>query len=133
MRNIGLAFSFLPPAVGRPGSMSNSTRLRLETSWSWKGLPKPSTGRQSFWGDRKSTRLNSSHGYISYAVFCLKKKKHKASPPQTYALLTEPPFDDKPYKSACLTRRSRPLQPMLSHAIPPTHIARALPPHELCT
>src|SRR2546422_2572852 len=30
-----------------------------------------------FWDvqDRKSTRLNSSHGYISYAVFCLKKKK----------------------------------------------------------
>src|SRR2546422_6577575 len=27
--------------------------------------------------DRKSTRLNSSHGYISYAVFCLKKKKEK--------------------------------------------------------
>src|SRR2546429_2435574 len=30
-------------------------------------------------GDRKSTRLNSSHGYISYAVFCLKKKKKKQS------------------------------------------------------
>src|SRR2546429_6151802 len=29
-------------------------------------------------GDRKSTRLNSSHGYISYAVFCLKKKKNRA-------------------------------------------------------
>src|SRR2546422_5477708 len=29
------------------------------------------------WRDRKSTRLNSSHGYISYAVFCLKKKKKK--------------------------------------------------------
>src|SRR5687768_17827209 len=28
--------------------------------------------------DRKSTRLNSSHGYISYAVFCLKKKKNKS-------------------------------------------------------
>src|SRR2546429_6251964 len=28
-------------------------------------------------GDRKSTRLNSSHGYISYAVFCLKKKKNE--------------------------------------------------------
>src|SRR2546429_3694483 len=28
-------------------------------------------------GDRKSTRLNSSHGYISYAVFCLKKKKER--------------------------------------------------------
>src|SRR2546422_8539565 len=31
----------------------------------YRGLPR----------DRKSTRLNSSHGYISYAVFCLKKKK----------------------------------------------------------
>src|SRR2546422_8112551 len=31
--------------------------------------------------DRKSTRLNSSHGYISYAVFCLKKKK-----PEKYRL-----------------------------------------------
>src|SRR5687768_17688639 len=29
--------------------------------------------------DRKSTRLNSSHGYISYAVFCLKKKKKKTN------------------------------------------------------
>src|SRR2546422_3611571 len=29
-----------------------------------------------FLADRKSTRLNSSHGYISYAVFCLKKKKN---------------------------------------------------------
>src|SRR2546429_5721693 len=33
-------------------------------------LPESWTDR----GDRKSTRLNSSHGYISYAVFCLKKK-----------------------------------------------------------
>src|SRR2546422_6384197 len=30
--------------------------------------------------DRKSTRLNSSHGYISYAVFCLKKKNYEARP-----------------------------------------------------
>src|SRR2546422_10258658 len=42
----------------------------------------PYTGTNYAWvrarclgGDRKSTRLNSSHGYISYAVFCLKKKK----------------------------------------------------------
>src|SRR2546422_8443157 len=35
--------------------------------------------------DRKSTRLNSSHGYISYAVFCLKKKK-KTNKIQTQAL-----------------------------------------------
>src|SRR2546422_5094615 len=34
--------------------------------------------------DRKSTRLNSSHGYISYAVFCLKKKK-KRNPEDTRA------------------------------------------------
>src|SRR2546422_4161161 len=32
-------------------------------------------------GDRKSTRLNSSHGYISYAVFCLKKKKKYVKSP----------------------------------------------------
>src|SRR2546429_4130797 len=31
--------------------------------------------QDGYLGDRKSTRLNSSHGYISYAVFCLKKKK----------------------------------------------------------
>src|SRR2546422_5191052 len=37
--------------------------IRSPGTW-WKGPE-----------DRKSTRLNSSHGYISYAVFCLKKKK----------------------------------------------------------
>src|SRR2546429_3693363 len=47
-----------------------------------RGLPLPRTrlARAERTGtgtlDRKSTRLNSSHGYISYAVFCLKKKKH---------------------------------------------------------
>src|SRR5438045_5094745 len=34
----------------------------------------PSTGESETYGDRKSTRLNSSHLGISYAVFCLKKK-----------------------------------------------------------
>src|SRR5687768_18015563 len=34
--------------------------------------------------DRKSTRLNSSHGYISYAVFCLKKKKKKTEQSTLY-------------------------------------------------
>src|SRR5687768_17748851 len=34
-------------------------------------------------GDRKSTRLNSSHGYISYAVFCLKKKNRQNSKPSS--------------------------------------------------
>src|SRR2546429_743168 len=36
----------------------------------------PEDRRRRFREDRKSTRLNSSHGYISYAVFCLKKKKN---------------------------------------------------------
>src|SRR2546422_5364428 len=51
------------------------------------GLPPPiesgPTVREVVWGvrskDRKSTRLNSSHGYISYAVFCLKKKSAAAT------------------------------------------------------
>src|SRR2546429_3629729 len=37
--------------------------------------------------DRKSTRLNSSHGYISYAVFCLKKKK----PPAVRSIMIRTP------------------------------------------
>src|SRR2546422_6011207 len=38
--------------------------------------------------DRKSTRLNSSHGYISYAVFCLKKKKKY----QNLYVTEQPPY-----------------------------------------
>src|SRR2546422_4649754 len=38
--------------------------------------------------DRKSTRLNSSHGYISYAVFCLKKKKTESELAQKGADVT---------------------------------------------
>src|SRR2546422_1126154 len=45
------------------------SRLREAT----RGSREPARGAAR--GDRKSTRLNSSHGYISYAVFCLKKKK----------------------------------------------------------
>src|SRR5258708_8297475 len=39
-------------------------------------------------GDRKSTRLNSSHQIISYAVFCLKKKKKKKSHLNDYYMIT---------------------------------------------
>src|SRR3712207_7089214 len=39
--------------------------------------PLPGARRRARRGDRKSTRLNSSHANISYAVFCLKKKKKK--------------------------------------------------------
>src|SRR5688572_32546791 len=40
--------------------------------------------------DRKSTRLNSSHSQISYAVFCLKKKKKKKQKIQPYKVNTTP-------------------------------------------
>src|SRR5256885_3896917 len=40
--------------------------------------PRGGDGARATGGDRKSTRLNSSHLVISYAVFCLKKKKLKA-------------------------------------------------------
>src|SRR3989449_11739996 len=42
-----------------------------------KTPPPPKPVRSKKPRDRKSTRLNSSHGYISYAVFCLKKKKYR--------------------------------------------------------
>src|SRR2546422_4074229 len=64
--------------VGRAASMS----LRL-TRRQYADLYGPTTGdrvrladTELLIRDRKSTRLNSSHGYISYAVFCLKKKKN---------------------------------------------------------
>src|SRR2546422_4226840 len=46
-----------------------------------------SWGRWRTWRDRKSTRLNSSHGYISYAVFCLKKKKTEHNKHKTINVL----------------------------------------------
>src|SRR2546422_305948 len=39
--------------------------------------------------DRKSTRLNSSHGYISYAVFCLKKKKTRPTTTEAHRHIHE--------------------------------------------
>src|SRR2546422_7157427 len=55
-------------ASGRPTSRRRGSRSRRRRR---ADLP---AGRTAS-ADRKSTRLNSSHGYISYAVFCLKKKK----------------------------------------------------------
>src|SRR2546422_11146795 len=65
----------------RSGWISASCSRRC--GWRSRGAawPPPMRGergdRSVDWRDRKSTRLNSSHGYISYAVFCLKKKKQK--------------------------------------------------------
>src|SRR2546422_7733624 len=57
-----------------------SLSMRQEESNTGNSGTKPinlSTGAATSRLDRKSTRLNSSHGYISYAVFCLKKKKKR--------------------------------------------------------
>src|SRR5687768_17886832 len=51
--------------------------------------------------DRKSTRLNSSHGYISYAVFCLKKKTLTHLRP---APAPPPPSPSRPRATAALPR-----------------------------
>src|SRR3712207_8317834 len=57
-------------ARSRPGQPHGETRRRPRT-------PHSAAGRRR--ADRKSTRLNSSHANISYAVFCLKKKKNERS------------------------------------------------------
>src|SRR5256884_1693591 len=58
--------SAVAPASAGP---ANASAVLPLTSTSEAGPPR------RLLGDRKSTRLNSNHGYISYAVFCLKKKK----------------------------------------------------------
>src|SRR5205814_10056860 len=52
-----------------------STQMDLRLSPSGSEEREPSNTTLALWLDRKSTRLNSSHLGISYAVFCLKKKK----------------------------------------------------------
>src|SRR2546429_2449825 len=51
--------------------------------------------------DRKSTRLNSSHGYISYAVFCLKKKKKKNELNNTLKLVINLLLDRRLHTEEC--------------------------------
>src|SRR2546422_2913616 len=58
----------------------------------WLGLSLPEAHGGSGLGDRKSTRLNSSHGYISYAVFCLKKKKTKTPTTSSQVANTRAPL-----------------------------------------
>src|SRR2546429_3930426 len=58
----------------------NDARSHFRAAHELDPLPDHALSRGVLWvsfpRDRKSTRLNSSHGYISYAVFCLKKKKN---------------------------------------------------------
>src|SRR5205809_5853479 len=53
----------------------------------------PNSGGSSQFQDRKSTRLNSSHGYISYAVFGLKKKTYRSPPAPVHSPPPAPPAE----------------------------------------
>src|SRR3989454_5835296 len=61
------------PGMELRAALPNDDRARGDE------LPRKAFHAEVLGPDRKSTRLNSSHLVISYAVFCLKKKKHKAN------------------------------------------------------
>src|SRR2546430_16359903 len=66
--------------ISRPSAITISAPRRLSSARPYIGISQPTpppSVRPAI--DRKSTRLNSSHSQISYAVFCL-KKKHDSSP-----------------------------------------------------
>src|SRR2546422_8484132 len=64
---------FRSPALGA-GRAPRALRRGFGSRHDLHGIGRAAGAGQAG-ADRKSTRLNSSHGYISYAVFCLKKKK----------------------------------------------------------
>src|SRR2546429_5123221 len=64
-----------PRRVGQPQQQRVSSNSQLSSSKLDFTILRPIWFAKIESRDRKSTRLNSSHGYISYAVFCLKKKK----------------------------------------------------------
>src|SRR5258707_5400485 len=75
--------STLPPSLHfeRPHPQIDFERSPFHVNTAARPWPRAGTPRRAGVsafgiGDRKSTRLNSSHANISYAVFCLKKKKH---------------------------------------------------------
>src|SRR3712207_8192449 len=61
-------------ALLEPDEVGHLTRLRARARWH-QGERDDEVVELALTADRKSTRLNSSHANISYAVFCLKKKK----------------------------------------------------------
>src|SRR5256884_7401252 len=69
-----LAFRAAEAGESSSGCSRSPGRRQARCTSSGRSLARNSSANASG-RDRKSTRLNSSHGYISYAVFCLKKKK----------------------------------------------------------
>src|SRR3989449_2404148 len=70
-----LAVPFFQSAL-KDGARVRALAVKGGGGLSRKDVDQLAEAAKQLGGDRKSTRLNSSHGYISYAVFCLKKKKH---------------------------------------------------------
>src|SRR2546427_8872332 len=74
-------------------------QIQVDEIWGFIGAKQKNAKRAGAYGDvwtfidRKSTRLNSSHSQISYAVFCLKKKK------QSYRSLVRQPTDVYPIQT----------------------------------
>src|SRR5216684_7524980 len=66
------AFLYYIVAFYGPSTLQEDFQAWSKNTFLFKGYVAGDTAGNL---DRKSTRLNSSHGYISYAVFCLKKKK----------------------------------------------------------
>src|SRR5258707_10106328 len=67
-------------SIGEGGEIVRMSRIHHKTNHTAPLLLRPDHAQSWHFGpeqDRKSTRLNSSHANISYAVFCLKKKKNK--------------------------------------------------------
>src|SRR5688572_31820252 len=63
--------------LGSPASAAMSSHAPTDCFSSMRLGIQEWSSKRTHSGDRKSTRLNSSHSQISYAVFCLKKKKKK--------------------------------------------------------
>src|SRR5947208_16839489 len=70
---IGPASGFLTIEMEKRAASVVAIEIPVESGWDF--VPYPASVLEPIYEDRKSTRLNSSHQIISYAVFCLKKKK----------------------------------------------------------
>src|SRR6516165_11729687 len=87
-------FFFFFLMIRRPPRSTLFPYTTLFRSQGWRGYFARPSAREKLTplADRKSTRLNSSHSQISYAVFCLKKKKTE----QERYLIIETRADEKP-------------------------------------
>src|SRR2546429_6022509 len=76
-RSVMLEADFLIPTTSTFATAANLFQIFPCSHLAWRSL------LRICHPDRKSTRLNSSHGYISYAVFCLKKNNNYSCVPQS--------------------------------------------------